>query len=415
MRFAPGLSLSAVPALAGRPHGAVTSTSEQRSIPAGVLPAMQADMTDLGNWTLDPDWSDADGAVRKATGSVQSFVTSQTVAIPPGDAWVCYTVKAATAGTVGVQLQGPFRNTPFANKVNAQHVARFASEGHTKVRIAGSPTFDGEVHDLQVVDMGALLAQPSDIYIAAGQSLIASESSSLPVDPDLDFWLPRCLYMPGSSNATFGIVAGQPAACVAPLQMVQVSQGVSPATTFARVLEPLTPQGRTILIVCSARGGSSLVGGDAQWNPDGTTGEGGTLYAAMVAQVQAALALNTGNAVRGLLWGQGETDRSATIATDYPPAFAAMIARLRGDIGVPGLPVILIGPMPDDTTTYQPAFIAMQEKLDQDSGDVTAISGVHYVARPAGYMSPDGTHPLPEGSRIAGRLAAQRFVAEGHI
>ena len=415
------MSLTAASAR-GRTGGTLSGTGsglgngpDTRVVPAGVLPQAEAQFDDLSTWTVDADWADLGGSIQKSSGSVNAYAASPTISIPAGDIWVAYTVKNATSGVLGVQLQGPFANSPFNNRVTAQHVARFSGPAHTRVRLSGNASFDGTVEDLQAVDMTALLAQPSDIYIAAGQSLIAAESASDPVDPDLDYWVPRCLYLPGHTNNTYGTVAGTVAACVAPLQMRKTAQGVSPMTTFARQIERATPEGRTILIVGVADGGTRLVGDDAEWNPDATTGNGATLYNEAITQAQAALALNPANQIKGIIWGQGESDRAPDIDTTYPPRFSAMIGGWRSALSLPTLPVILIGPMPDDTDTNQGLFIQTQERLDQDSGDPTSVANVHYVPRQAGYMSADGTHPEPEGNRIAGRDAADAFIALGTI
>lgn len=409
MRFGPSLSLTATHAL-GRPGPA-----DVKTLPAGLLSQAAAGFDDMSYWTLDQDWTAAAGAVQKTGGTTARFVTGAATAIPSGQIWVGYTVRDATAGTVGVQMQAPFVNAPFTNRVTAQHVARFSGTGFGNLRLIGNLDYNGRVEDVQAVDMTALLAQPSDVYIAAGQSLIAAESKSTPVDPALDYWVPRCLYRPGLTNSTYGTVAGQVAACVPPLQMLQVSQGVSPAASFARAVEKKTPPGRTVLIVACAKASTRLIGADAEWNPDGNTGVGGTLYAGMVAAAQAAVARTPGSVLKGLIWGQGESDRSASFDTQYPPVFTTMVNRLRTDLSAPNLPVVLLGPMPDDLSVHQPMFLQTQERLDQDSGHATAIPKVHYVARPAGYMSSDGTHPEPEGNRIAGRLGAARFIAEGYL
>ncbi len=415
MRFPPALDLAAAPHLRRPGGGSSIPPEDTKIVPAGVVPAAQAEMSDTTNWTLGANWSDIGDAVQKAPGATQQFVTSQIVTIPSGDVWVTYTLKDATTGFSGVQLLGSFQNSPFQNRVTAQHVARFASVGHSRFRALGTSDFDGTLDDLQLVDMTAILAQPADIYIAAGQSLMASESTSIPVDPDKDFWLPRCLYVPGSTNNTFGVVEGVRSACVAPMQFTNTSQGVSPVTTFARFIEPSTPAGRSILILACAEGGTRLVGTDAEWNPDGSTGDGAERYNGMIGMITDALALNPGNQLKGLLWAQGESDRTSGMDITYPPAFSNMVAQLRTAVSEPSLPVLIIGPMPDDTSPHQPMFIDTQSKLDQDSGDTTAIPNVHYVARPAGYLSGDGTHPVPEGQRIAGRIAGQRFIAEGYL
>ena len=409
MIIGPSLRPASVAALA-RASGTVT---EVKSIPNGLFTEATAGFDDLTDWNLDLDWSAIPSAVQKTAGSTSRFVTGADLTIPAGDIWAAFTVRDATAGSIGVQLQGPFQNNPFSTRLTAQHVARFPSAGHIRTRLNANAAFDGTVDDFQLVDMTSILAQPADIYIAAGQSQIACESSGGDIDPDKDFWVERCLYMPGSTNNSVGAVFGQVHACAAPLQMAQVTTGVSPMTTFAREIEKSTAAGRSVLILATAMGGTRLVGNDAEWNPDGNVSAGGTLYAKMVAMTQTALALNAGNVVKGMIWGQGESDRGPSMDTTYPPAFVNMLSNLRTDLGLPGLPVILIGPEPDDTNSNQALFIQTQEDLDQDSGQPTALTGVYYVARPSGYLSGDGTHPFAEGHRIAGRKAAQKFLAEG--
>ncbi len=363
---------------------------------------------------LEGGFTPVPGAIAKTDFSSAGTAGFDT-AVPAGDVWVAYTLTGATSGSIGAQLGGPYRASPFVGKTDAQHVARFSTVGHTRVRLNATATFDGTIEDVQAVDMTALLAQPSDIYIAAGQSLIAAESKSVPVDPGKDYWVPRCLYLPGFTNSAYGSVDGTVAACAGPLQMLQASQGVSPALSFARRIEQATPPGRTVLIVACAMGGTRLVGDDAEWNPAGSVNDGGTLYQRMVEMAQDAVARTPGSRVCGLIWGQGESDRSSTMDTAYPPAFQAMLSALRSDLGEPSLPVILLGPMPDDVSAHQLVFLQTQARLDQDSGHATATPGVHYVARPAGFMSEDGTHPEPEGNRVAGLLGAERFIAEGYL
>lgn len=385
-----------------------------REVLDGVIPVPNAAFDDLAGWTLDDGWTAQNGDVSKVSTGNSRFVTRD-VAIPSGDIWASYTVRGASAGFVGVQLLGPYANQPFGNRIEANHVARFSGPAHTRMRLVGSNTFDGLVEDVQLVDMTELLSQPSDIYIMAGQSLMAAEQKTLPPDPSKDFWVPRCLYWPGVRNTTYGTQVDETAACTAPLQMLSSSQGVSPAISFAQEVERSTAQGRTVLLLACASGGTRLIGDDAHWNPNGSVNQGGTLYANMRDRALAALASKPGNQLKALVWAQGESDRTLVMDTEYPPAFSAMVTQLRSDLSAPNLPVMILGPMPDDQTASQPVFISTQERLDQDSGDATAMPNVHYVAREAGYLSSDGTHPEPEGNRLVGRAAAQRFVSLGYL
>ncbi len=103
--------------------------------------------------------------------------------------------------------------------------------------------------------------------------------------------------------------------------------GTSPWLSFGRTLK--RELGYPIGLLQTALGGSPM----EEWNPE----EKGLLYRNMREVIH-----SQGGVVRGVLWYQGCEDTHAGRAEDYLPRFAAMVARLRRDIGLPELPFFTI-------------------------------------------------------------------------
>ena len=106
-----------------------------------------------------------------------------------------------------------------------------------------------------------------------------------------------------------------------------------------------------------------------------------------------------------MFWSQGETDNSINVGDTYPPAFQSLLAALRTDLSLPSLPTVILGPTPEADTDGRLA--TTQAKLDENSGDSTAIPGVRFVAGPAGQTMPgDDIHFNPAGNRARGSAGA---------
>jgi hypothetical protein len=103
--------------------------------------------------------------------------------------------------------------------------------------------------------------------------------------------------------------------------------GVGLASSFGRTIadEQTTS---VVGLIPAAFGGTSL----DEWKP------GGALYTNAVARAREAMKRGT---LVGILWHQGENDAAPELAATYPERFAAMIAQLRQDLEVPGVPVIV--------------------------------------------------------------------------
>lgn len=103
--------------------------------------------------------------------------------------------------------------------------------------------------------------------------------------------------------------------------------GVGLGSTFGRVIADREPNA-IVGLVPAAFGGTSM----DEWSVDGK------LYADAVRRGREALKCGT---LAGILWHQGESDSAEAKAAVYADKFAAMITRLRQDLGAPAVPVIV--------------------------------------------------------------------------
>ena len=159
---------------------------------------------------------------------------------------------------------------------------------------------------------------PRDIFLLIGQSNMAGRAAIEPADriPIPGVWVQDR--------------DGQWQPALDPLHWDQPDlAGVGLARTFAQVLLARRTHA-TIGLVPAAMGGSAL--GD--WRP------GAPLFREAVNRMRTAL--GDFGMLRGILWHQGETDsRDEALARDYGDRWAEMIVALRGELGVPGVPVIV--------------------------------------------------------------------------
>lgn len=89
------------------------------------------------------------------------------------------------------------------------------------------------------------------------------------------------------------------------------------------------PQG----LICTAHGGTSM----RQWDPQRRSLGGESLYASMLASVQA-----TGQPVAGVLWYQGESDTADDAVPLYTGRMKALVAASRRDLRQPALPWVIV-------------------------------------------------------------------------
>ncbi len=177
--------------------------------------------------------------------------------------------------------------------------------------------------------------------------------------------------------------------------------GIGLGMSFAVALADADPVADIGLVPC-AMGGTSL----DQWAP------GGVLYNAAVNATRAALAAAPGARLAGILWHQGEADAAdALTAGSYDRRLAAMLGRLRGDLGRTDAPVVagtLGGFLARRTDT--PHAAAVTEGLRR-----LARTQTGFALAEAGDLTDGGDllHFDAPALRILGRRYAEAFRSMG--
>lgn len=386
---------------------------------SGTFDATLADLTDKTGITLFTAFEeDTDTAGEILFGSSDQIrITVDPVV---GEHWL-HTVYERTAGTTRARLLSPTYQPDGTRSYGGNQVWKFPDAlSNTLVNFFSGGSSSGTLKEIQLVPMATVLAQPWDIYVAAGQSNMAATTVATEIDEGLDYWSsPRLLQWCGSSSPANGHVKDEIQALAVPLQAGPATDeatddgytsGVSPAIAFAKAIEASTAAGRTIVVVGASWSGTALVGASAPWNSDGLDPYA---YDNAVSRTNACLAAApVGSVIKGVLWGQGESDISSI--ESYPASFIAMRSDFETDTSSGEIPWIICAPLPDGVAGNQAALITMQENLDQDSGHADAQTKVHTVLRDSGYVT-DGTHSNAQGNRIVGRRAGNKFVEEGYI
>ena len=327
-------------------------------LPANLIPEAEARFDLQGAWKTAGTWTIADG-VASRTASALADNLEYDLAIPPGRTLVSFRIVDSNLQSgVNFQLGGGLYNTGEARSRIGWHVHLIPSSGHTRTRWIAQGGWQGGIDDVAVQDVTEVQARPADVYILGGQSNMAGGQAT-PVDPDLDRPHPLITYLAGTDATHLGGKTGEFRPAVVPLQHYDGAiLGVGPGMAAARGLLAGLAPGRRIALVAAAKGGTSLVGPGAAWEAGA-----GDCYLNAVAQAQLALALlPAGSTIRGLFWSQGEADNGAGVGTAYPPAFRAMLAALRSDLGLPDLPVVILGPTPEGDAEGRLA--AAQASLD---------------------------------------------------
>ena len=121
---------------------------------------------------------------------------------------------------------------------------------------------------------------------------------------------------------------------VDPVHWDKPSAGVGLARSFAVEYLKHHP-GVSVGFIPAACGGSPI----SSWAPgeyfDGTHSHP---YDDAIARARRAL---PGGTLKGILWHQGESDRSPALAPAYEAALTALIARFRHDLGAPKVPFVI--------------------------------------------------------------------------
>lgn len=380
-------------------------------MPAGLLPIRQATLQDMSHVTSTTgDVTLGDGEILMGANSRVTIAGNFS-----GNLWV-HSVTADVTGTTRARFLSPTYMPEGTRQAEGMQTWKFpAANNQGSLDFLTGSNSSCRLLGLQVVDMGDVLAKPAKVILALGQSLMECSSVSLGVNRSFDYWPgARCLYLPGASYAGRGTTRAEPHAMHVPLQFQSIGQGVSPAAAFAQELLPFVPESHNLVIAAGAWSQTSLVGADGDWNPAATTADRAAYQNAVDLVTEGLANLPAGSEVIGALWAQGQGDYSATFDADYLSAFAAMRNQMQVDLGTGAIPWLILGPPPDGVAIYQDLFRETQQSMDQDSGHALAQPGVHTISHPTGYIE-DGTHVTAWGSRVMGRLAARRFIAEGYL
>lgn len=136
----------------------------------------------------------------------------------------------------------------------------------------------------------------------------------------------------------------------------------------------------------------------------------GATYAAFIAEVQTAMALIPGVSLAGMVWIQGESDGYAQAdAIAYPARLLAFVARVRADLAVPTLPVV-VAPLASDHPFAWGRYIREGQLAAQfAASDVTVIS-TDGLAREQYLVHYDVSGVVELGKRCA---AALNFAGGG--
>lgn len=380
-------------------------------MPAGVLPIRQANLQDMSH--VSSTTGDVTFGVNEIHMGANARITI--AGNFSGNLWV-HTVTRDVSGTYRARFLAPTYAPEGTRQLEGMQTWKFPNaSGQGSLDFLTGTNSSLTLLGLQVVDMGDVLAKPAKVVLALGQSLMECSTVALGVNRSFDCWpSARCLYLPGADYAGRGTTRAEAHAMHVPLQFNAIGNGVSPAAAFAQELMGFVPESHSLVLAAGAWSQTSLVGSDGDWNPSATTADRAAYQNAVDLVTDGLAGLPAGSEVIGALWAQGQGDHSASFDADYPPAFAGMRAQMESDLGIGQIPWIILGPPPDGVAMYQDIFRQTQLNMDQDSGHPLAQTGVHTVDHPTGYIE-DGTHVSAWGSRVMGRLAARRFVAEGYL
>jgi hypothetical protein len=163
---------------------------------------------------------------------------------------------------------------------------------------------------------------PMHLFLLVGQSNMAGRGDIEPRDVEpLDHGV--------ALNA-----AGEWVPAVDPLHWDKPSAGVGLARAFAVQYSKSHP-GVRVGLIPAACGGSPI----ASWAP-GKYYEGTQSHPYDDAVARARRAMSSGT-LQGILWHQGESDRSPELAPEYAPALTSLIRRFRQDLHAPKVPFLI--------------------------------------------------------------------------
>ena len=284
----------------------------------------------------------------------------------------------------------------------------------TQFQIDGGNVWAGSVRNPGLYDVTTIRSLPTLVLVVAGQSNAEGYGEG-DVSVSLDPWHPNIWMCPPINYSYYGAKANIATVALDPLiHNGSPGQKVGPAMAMARRLVSLTGGAIRVVIVPVAKTGTTLVGTNAQWDPDTTlTGAENRLFDRAVATTNAAIAQITNHIGTMMFWSQGEADWQ-NYAT-YPAAFANFCARFKTATGITDMPVIIAGGVIADTGSPG-ALVTMQRTLDKASGHANSLPYVTYFDGPTGTANinvGDTVHFNTPAQRVRGDYAGQLAYNEG--
>jgi len=242
------------------------------------------------------------------------------------------------------------------------------------------------------------------LLVMAGQS--NGEGRGLPVGPALDPPDPRILMWEWGT--------GRLATATVPLSSQRRQVGLSPATVAARCLVRDEPPGTVVVILNAAVGASGLVADP----PTGTWAVRTTsphphlfdALARVVPRVRVAVADAAPAAAVdvGMLWHQGEADGGVATKA-YATAFDELVAALRRELHLPGLPVVLGGLVPEAVDRH-PELSTVRDALAATPARLSHAAYVDGVRGGGGSAGPDDVfHYSRAGVQALGAAMCQEL------
>jgi hypothetical protein len=235
------------------------------------------------------------------------------------------------------------------------------------------------------------------LFLLAGQSNMAGRGDVEPADKE-----PIAQVV--ALNAT-----GEWVPATDPVHWDKPSAGVGLARAFASEYSRTHP-GVTVGLVPAACGGSPI----ASWAPgqyfEDTKSHP---YDDAIARAKRAMTLGT---LRGILWHQGESDRSPALAPRYEQALRTLIARFREELRAPSVPFLIgqlgqfLGSGEWDEPTRQ---IDRAQREVAKSVPLCAFVPSHGLSSKPDNLHFDARSLREFGKRYAAALASLKTVDEG--
>jgi iduronate 2-sulfatase len=193
----------------------------------------------------------------------------------------------------------------------------------------------------------ATRAEHYEVFLLAGQSNMDGRGEAYRLKGDLEKFarpLPNVAIVYGHAEKTLTPTPQpvQPGFSIAPgnkareLQTEPAKKMFGPEIGFAHAISAAMPD-KKILLIKSSKGGTSL---QKDWNPETKD----SLYQHMIALVViTTYALKSSGdtyTLHGFIWHQGESD-AALPPGEYLKLFTAFAGRLRNDLKLPNLPIVV--------------------------------------------------------------------------